>query len=112
MFVVASRGKARQSGSDKKARGGAGDFWGKARLLFLFSFILIFFLLLSSISVVPSPIMTQTNGVQKAVPSALPLVQKLSQDHDLVLKTFRLLIADLCQQFSGGHPGYVLLGLR
>jgi dihydroxyacetone synthase len=51
--------------------------------------------------------MTQTNGVQKAAPSALPLVQKLSGDHDLVLKTFRLLIADLCQQFSGGHPGYV-----
>lgn len=25
--------------------------------------------------------------------------------HDLVLKTFRLLIADLCQQFGGGHPG-------
>ncbi|CAI7577171.1 hypothetical protein N7533_001321 [Penicillium manginii] len=49
--------------------------------------------------------MTQTNGVQKAAPSALPLVQKLSGDHDLVLKTFRLLIADLCQQFSGGHPG-------
>ncbi|KAJ5999645.1 hypothetical protein N7481_000054 [Penicillium waksmanii] len=49
--------------------------------------------------------MTQTNGVQKAVPSALPLMQKLSGDHDLVLKTFRLLIADLCQQFSGGHPG-------
>ncbi|OQE26817.1 hypothetical protein PENSTE_c005G08861 [Penicillium steckii] len=49
--------------------------------------------------------MTQSNGVQKTVPSALPLVQKLSKDHDLVLKTFRLLIADLCQQFSGGHPG-------
>lgn len=29
----------------------------------------------------------------------------LSKDHDLVLKTFRLLIADLCQQFGGGHPG-------
>ena len=50
-------------------------------------------------------IMTQSNGVPKTVPSALPLVQKLSKDHDLVLKTFRLLIADLCQQFSGGHPG-------
>ncbi|KAF2152815.1 transketolase [Myriangium duriaei CBS 260.36] len=24
---------------------------------------------------------------------------------DLVLKTFRLLVADLCQQFKGGHPG-------
>lgn len=33
-------------------------------------------------------------------------VQKLSKEHDLVLKTFRLLIADLCQQFKGGHPGY------
>ena len=53
--------------------------------------------------------MTVTNGVHfhKSVPSALPLVQELSKDHDLVLKTFRLLIADLCQQFSGGHPGYV-----
>jgi hypothetical protein len=29
----------------------------------------------------------------------------LTSEHDLVLKTFRLLIADLCQQFSGGHPG-------
>lgn len=26
---------------------------------------------------------------------------------DLVLRTFRCLIADLCQQFKGGHPGYV-----
>jgi dihydroxyacetone synthase len=51
--------------------------------------------------------MTITNGAHKSVSSALPLVQKLSKDHDLVLKTFRLLIADLCQQFSGGHPGYV-----
>lgn len=34
-------------------------------------------------------------------------VQKLSKEHDIVLKTFRLLIADLCQQFKGGHPGYV-----
>ncbi|KAI0475559.1 putative transketolase [Xylariaceae sp. FL0804] len=31
--------------------------------------------------------------------------EKLSDDHELVLKTFRLLIADLCQQFNGGHPG-------
>lgn len=45
------------------------------------------------------------NGSQKIMPSALPLVQKLSKDHDTVLKTFRLLIADLCQQFGGGHPG-------
>ena len=30
-----------------------------------------------------------------------------SPQHDLVLKTFRILVADLCQQFKGGHPGYV-----
>ena len=47
----------------------------------------------------------QSNGVQKALPSALPLVQKLSKDHDHVLKSFRVLIADLVQQFGGGHPG-------
>lgn len=34
-------------------------------------------------------------------------VQNLSEEHYHVLKTFRLLIADLCQQFNGGHPGYV-----
>lgn len=39
--------------------------------------------------------------------SALRLVQRLSKDHDLVLRTFRMLIVDLCQQFGGGHPGLV-----
>ena len=28
-----------------------------------------------------------------------------SDKHDLVLKYFRAYIADLCQQFNGGHPG-------
>lgn len=28
---------------------------------------------------------------------------------DLVLRTFRCLIADLCHQFGCGHPGYVML---
>ncbi|RHZ60777.1 hypothetical protein CDV55_105275 [Aspergillus turcosus] len=37
--------------------------------------------------------------------SAMSLVQQLSKDHDLVLRTFRILIADLCQKFGGGHPG-------
>lgn len=32
-------------------------------------------------------------------------VSKLSKEHDLVLKTFRILIADLCAQFGAGHPG-------
>jgi hypothetical protein len=29
------------------------------------------------------------------------------EKHDRVLKVFRAYIADLCQQFNGGHPGYV-----
>lgn len=32
-------------------------------------------------------------------------LDKTSEEHDIVLKTFRLLISDLCQQFNGGHPG-------
>jgi dihydroxyacetone synthase len=33
---------------------------------------------------------------------------KLQEDekHDLVLRVYRCLIADLCEQFNGGHPGY------
>ncbi|KAL5338390.1 Transketolase, thiamine diphosphate binding domain-containing protein [Aspergillus crustosus] len=36
---------------------------------------------------------------------AFPQINGSSSQHDIVLKTFRLLIADLCQQFGGGHPG-------
>lgn len=38
-----------------------------------------------------------------------PLNRRLDdqEDHDLVLRTFRVLIADLVQHFNGGHPGYV-----
>jgi len=32
-------------------------------------------------------------------------VSKLSDEHALVLKSFRILIADLCAQFKAGHPG-------
>lgn len=32
-------------------------------------------------------------------------VDNLTEQEDLVLKTFRLMVADLCQQFKGGHPG-------
>jgi len=32
-------------------------------------------------------------------------VSKLSKEHDHVLKTFRVLIADLCSQYNAGHPG-------
>ncbi len=30
---------------------------------------------------------------------------ELREIHDLVLGNFRLLVADLCQQFNGGHAG-------
>ncbi|CAI4215613.1 unnamed protein product [Parascedosporium putredinis] len=35
-----------------------------------------------------------------------PLLEENEASHDIVLKTFRLLIADLCQQYNGGHPGH------
>ena len=38
-------------------------------------------------------ILTEANSVSSAA------------DHDIVLRNFRVLIADLCQQFNGGHPG-------
>lgn len=44
-------------------------------------------------------------GLKKEEQIEKSAVKKLSQEHDIVLKTFRLLIADLCQQFNGGHPG-------
>ena len=40
------------------------------------------------------------------------LQPKEHERHDLVLRVFRCLIADLCQQFNGGHPGYVSSSLR
>ncbi|USP76422.1 hypothetical protein yc1106_03696 [Curvularia clavata] len=44
-------------------------------------------------------------GLKKEEKLEQSSARKLSKEHDLVLKTFRLLIADLCQQFNGGHPG-------
>jgi dihydroxyacetone synthase len=32
-----------------------------------------------------------------------------TEKHDLVLRYFRTYIADLCEQFKGGHPGYVII---
>ncbi|KAI1871711.1 hypothetical protein JX265_005697 [Neoarthrinium moseri] len=42
---------------------------------------------------------------KKNVVSTRELVESEKGSHDIVLKSFRLLIADLCQQFGGGHPG-------
>lgn len=50
-------------------------------------------------------------GLKKEEKIEESAVRKLSNEHDIVLKTFRLLIADLCQQFKGGHPGYVTLSV-
>lgn len=46
-------------------------------------------------------------GLQKEEKLENSSVERLTSEQDHVLKTFRLLIADLCQQFNGGHPGYV-----
>ena len=46
----------------------------------------------------------KVNGGGKAL-SPAQLVQAEKDKHDIILKTFRILIADLCQQFNGGHPG-------
>ena len=45
------------------------------------------------------------NGANKAHVSPAKLEQADKDKHDIVLTTFRILIADLCQQFNGGHPG-------
>jgi dihydroxyacetone synthase len=46
-------------------------------------------------------------GLQKEARLEQSAVQNLTKEQDHVLKTFRMLIADLCQQFNGGHPGQV-----
>jgi dihydroxyacetone synthase len=46
------------------------------------------------------------NGLMKEEKAERGAVQQLTNEQDHVLKSFRLLIADLCQQFNGGHPGY------
>lgn len=45
------------------------------------------------------------NGLKREEKLEQGAVRRLSDEQDHVLKSFRLLIADLCQQFNGGHPG-------
>ncbi|TDZ41546.1 Dihydroxyacetone synthase [Colletotrichum trifolii] len=47
------------------------------------------------------PNVTHVHGV----PAVTDLEFESSDKHDRVLKVFRAFIADLCQQFNGGHPG-------
>ena len=47
------------------------------------------------------PVAAKVNGV----PAVAAVQLADSEKHDLVLRYFRAYIADLCQQFNGGHPG-------
>ncbi len=47
------------------------------------------------------PITAKVNGV----PAVAAVQLQDVENHDLVLRYFRAYIADLCQQFNGGHPG-------
>jgi dihydroxyacetone synthase len=49
-------------------------------------------------------------GAKSAVASGIKF--ESTETHDRVLKVFRAFIADLCQQFNGGHPGYVFSDLK
>ncbi|KAJ1330857.1 dihydroxyacetone synthase [Microdochium nivale] len=52
------------------------------------------------------PIFASKSTTKPAKPSNVEI--SLDADkavHPLVLRTFRILVADLCQQFKGGHPG-------
>jgi dihydroxyacetone synthase len=51
----------------------------------------------------PSAIAADTVHDVSKVSSVTHLGQR--EEHDLVLRTFRVLIADLVQQYNGGHPG-------
>lgn len=46
----------------------------------------------------------KSNGVKSAPVEDIKL--DAHEKTDLVLRTFRCLIADLCHQFGCGHPGY------
>ncbi|KAJ6445457.1 stress response protein nst1 [Purpureocillium lavendulum] len=64
---------------------------------------------LASIVMAPAAV---TTSFQNRVPHAKSVFfSRLKAEDgktiDLVLRQFRCLIADLCQQFNGGHPGYV-----
>lgn len=52
----------------------------------------------------PVEIQRTKAGNKDAAFSVLP---EESEKLDLVVRVFRCLIADLCEQFNGGHPGSV-----
>lgn len=46
-------------------------------------------------------------GLKEEAKAEKESVKTLTKDERHVLDSFRVLIADLCEQFGGGHPGYV-----
>lgn len=56
-----------------------------------------------AVSALPVDITSKKMNGTKAIETL-----KLQEDdkHDFVLGIYRCLIADLCEQFKGGHPGY------
>lgn len=57
----------------------------------------------NTVSNLPLRLTPKANGNKTANTSSLHVED--GEKIDFVLRTFRCLIADLCEQFSGGHPG-------
>ncbi|OBU00122.1 hypothetical protein VE01_01891 [Pseudogymnoascus verrucosus] len=53
----------------------------------------------------PSAVVNNAPEVSSKMLTKAELKLDGDQQHDIVLRTFRCLIADLCEQFKGGHPG-------
>jgi dihydroxyacetone synthase len=51
-----------------------------------------------------APSATELNYDASKAKIAVPHLEH-REEHDLVLRTFRVLIADLVQHYNGGHPG-------
>jgi dihydroxyacetone synthase len=56
---------------------------------------------LSPVSAAALPVKSKANG--HGASNGIQLDD--AETNSLVLRTFRCLIADLCEQFKGGHPG-------
>jgi hypothetical protein len=69
--------------------------------LFVFYFSITFF----SMTMAPSAVVIKASEAPSKMFTKAELKLDGDQQHDIVLRTFRCLIADLCEQFKGGHPG-------
>jgi dihydroxyacetone synthase len=57
--------------------------------------------------VVSEPLYNTTSQQINGTKTMGTLELQEDEKHDFVLRVYRCLIADLCEQFKGGHPGYV-----